>query len=152
MKVKITSVDYRLRSNLILEKTISFTEKSSSYTILGFTRSLSQVLGDNDGYIQLLPATYKSDKPNSTTGTDKVHLKCDCVKGSILNGVRENVLYTFCVHKHPGHEIKKEPTVKVFRKVKKSVLSLIPFYLDDDHKPVDFNGGTISFKCQLVNI
>ena len=29
----------------------------------------------------------------------------------------------------------------------------ITFYLeDDDHKPVDFNGETISFTCQLIKI
>ena len=40
-----------------------------------------------------------------------------------------------------------------FEKIKKSFLSHIRFYLeDDDHKPVDFNGKTISFTCQLIKI
>ena len=35
----------------------------------------------------------------------------------------------------------------------KSVLSHITFYLeDDDHKPVNFNGETIKFTCQLIEI
>ena len=34
-----------------------------------------------------------------------------------------------------------------------NLLSLITFYLeDDDRKPVDFNGETISFTCQLIKI
>ena len=33
------------------------------------------------------------------------------------------------------------------------VLSHPIFYLeDDDHKPVDFNGETFSFTCQLIKI
>ena len=32
-------------------------------------------------------------------------------------------------------------------------MSHITFYLeDDDYKPVDFNGETISFTCQGVNL
>ena len=29
------------------------------------------------------------------TTTDKVHLKCDCVDGSIVNGIREQILFSF---------------------------------------------------------
>ena len=40
-----------------------------------------------------------------------------------------------------------------FKKINKSVLSHIRFYLeDDDHKPVDFNGKTLSFTCQPIKI
>ena len=47
----------------------------------------------------------------------------------------------------------KEPRIKLFKKINKPVLSHITFYLkDDDHKPVDFNGETISFTCQLVKL
>ena len=39
----------------------------------------------------------------------------------------------------------KKPRIKLFKKINKSLLSHIIFYLEDeDHKPVDFNGGTIS--------
>ena len=45
----------------------------------------------------------------------------------------------------------KEPKIKLFEKVNKSVLSRIRFYLeDDDHKEVDFNNKAISFTCQLI--
>ena len=34
-----------------------------------------------------------------------------------------------------------------------NLFCLITFYLeDDDHKPIDFNGETISFTCQLIKI
>ena len=40
-----------------------------------------------------------------------------------------------------------------FSKKNKTVPSHINFYFeDDDHKPVDFNGETISFTCQLTKI
>ena len=32
-------------------------------------------------------------------------------------------------------------------------MSHVTFSLgDDDHKPVDFNGETVSFDCQLINL
>ena len=63
------------------------------------------------------------------------------------------LLYSFTVGKPRVHKIYKEPRVRHFKEIKKSVLSHVMFYLgDDDYKPVDFNNETISFTCQLVKI
>ena len=153
VKVSITIDDIRLKSNLKINQTLIFTEKSFSYTILGFTQSRSYPLDDIDGFYQLIAGSYKSDKPINITGIDKIHLKCDCIQGSIVNGIREPILYSFALSSPPGHKIYKEPRVKLFKKVNKSVLSQITFYFeDDDYKAVDFNGGMISFTCQLSKI
>ena len=143
----------KLKSNLNTNQTLLFTKKSFFYTILGFTQSRSYPLDDIDGFYQLIAGSYKSDKPINITGIDKVHLKCDCIQGSIINGVRESILYSIALSSPPGHKIYKKPRVKLFKKINKSVLSHITFYFeDDDHKPVDFNNETISFTCQLIKI
>ena len=153
MKVNITIDDIRLKSNLKTNQTSMYTEKSFFYTILGFTRSRSIPLDDIEGFYQLIAGSYKSDKPINITGIDKNHLKADCIQGSIVNGIREPTLYSFALSSPPGHKIYKEPRIKLFRKVNKLVLSHITSYFeDDDHKPVDFNGETISFTCQLIKI
>ena len=101
----------------------------------------------------MIAGSYRSDKPKNITGIDKVHLKCDCIQGSIVNGIREPILFSFALSSPPGHKIYKEPRFKLFKKVNKLVLSHITFYFgDDDHKPVDFNNETISFTCQLIKI
>ena len=101
----------------------------------------------------MIAGSYESGKPINITSIDKVHLKCDCIDDSIPNGIRQPILYSFALDQPPGHKIYKEPKVKLFKKVSKSVLSQIRFYLeDDDHKEVDFNGETISFTCQLFKI
>ena len=111
------------------------------------------MLGDVEEFVQLIPGLYKSDKPIHITGIDKVHLNCDCFTGSIVNGIREPFLYSFALSSPPGHKIFKEPRIKLFKKINTSVLSLIRFYLEDaDHKPVDFDGETINFTCQLIEL
>ena len=153
MKVNITIDDIRLKSNLKINQTPIFTERSFFYTILGFTQSRSYPLDDIDGFCQLIAGSYKSDKPINITGIVKIHLKCDCIQGSIVNGIREPILYSFALFSPPVHKIYKEPRVKLFKKINKSVLSHITFYFeDDDHKPVDFNNETIGFTCQLIKI
>ena len=153
VKVTITIDDIRLKSNLKTNQTLIFTEKSFFYTILGFTQSHQGPLNDIEGFYQILPGLYKGNKPINITGIDKVHLKCDCIQGSIVNGIREPILYSFALSSPPGHKIYKEPRVKLFKKVNKSVFSHITFYFeDDDHKAVNFHGETISFTCQLVKI
>ena len=153
VKVSVTIDDIRLKSNLKTNQTLIFTEKSFFHSILGFTRSRSYPLDDIDEFYQLIKGSYKSDKPINIAGIDKVHLKCDRIQGSVVNGVREPILYNFALSSPPGHRIYKEPRIKLFKKVNKSVPAHIPFYFeDDDHKPVDFNGETISFICQLIKI
>ena len=153
VEVNVTKDDIRLKSNLKIIQTLLFTEKSFFYTILGFTKSRSYPLDDIEGFYQLIPGLYKSDKPINITGIDEIHLKCFCIQGSIVNGIREPILYSFALSSPPGHKIYKEPRIKLLKKINKSVLSHITFYLeDDDHKAVNFNNETISFTCQLIKL
>ena len=73
VKVTITIDDIRLKSNLKINQTLIFTEKSFFYTILGFNQSRSYPLDDIDGFYQLIKGSYESDKPITITGIDKVH-------------------------------------------------------------------------------
>ena len=153
MKISLTIDEKKYKSNLKINQTLIFTNKCFFYTILGFTQSHSYPLDDIDGFHQLIAGSYKGDKPIKITGIDKVRLKCKIVDGSIVNGVREPILYSFALDQPPGYKIYKEPKVKLFKKINKRILSHIAFYLeDDDYKPVDFNRESIPFTCQLIEI
>ena len=153
VKIGITIDERKYKTDLKINQTLIFTNKSFFYTILGFTQSHQSSFNDIEGFYQIIPGSYKSNKPINITGIDKVHLKCNVVDGSIVNGVREPILYSFALDQPPGHKIYKEPKFKLFKKINKSVLSHITFYFeDDDYRPVDFNGETISFTCQLIKI
>ena len=72
---------------------------------------------------------------------------------ALLLMVTENLFYTLALSSPSPHKSYKEPTIKFFKKINKSVLSHKTFYLeDDDHRAVDFNGETLSFTCQLNKI
>ena len=116
VKVNIRMDDIRLKANLNSNQTLIFTEKSFFYTILGFTQSRSYPLDDNEGFYQIIAGSYKSDKAINITGIDKIHLKCDCIQGSIVNAIREPILYSFAFSSPPGHKIYKEPRVKLFKR------------------------------------
>ena len=153
VKIDITIDERKYKTDLRINQTLIFTNKSFFYTILGFTQSHQGFLNDIEGFYQIIPGAYKSDKPVNITGIDKVHLKCNVVDGSIVNGVREPILYSFALDQPPGHKIYKEPKVKLFKKINKSILSHITFYFeDDDYKPVDFNNEIVLFTCQLIKI
>ena len=153
VKIDITIDERKYKTDLQINQTLIFTNKSFFYTILGFTQSHSYPLDDLEGFYQLIPGSYQSERPINITGIDKVHLKCDCIDGSIMNGIREPILYSFSLDQPPGQKIYKEPKVKLFKKINKSILSHITFYLeDDDYKPVDFNNEIVLFTCQLIKI
>ena len=99
----------------------------------------------------MIVGSYGSKKPITITGFDKVHLKGNCISGSIVNGVREPILYCFALSSPPGQKLCKEPIIKLFEKINKSVLSHITFYLaDTDGQPSEFHNETINFNCQPI--
>ena len=132
VKVNITIDDIRLRPNLTT-KTLSLTEKSFLYTIIGFTQSHSDRSNESPKrYIQTLPGRYKSKNPINIHGSEKIHSKCDCINGTIVNGLRKSILFSFALNKPPGQKIQKELRIKLFKKINKSIFSHITFYLEDD--------------------
>ena len=122
---------------------IRFDEKSFFSTILGFTSGW-----DYKSYNK-----YTSQKIVNSGSTNKIHLKCDCIDGSIQDGVRQPILYSFVLDKLPGYKVFSEPETNHYKKINKSVLNTITFYLEDDNnKEVNFNGETLTFTLQMIKI
>ena len=48
---------------------------------------------------------YISHNELNITTNDKIPIKCDCIDGSIFNGIREPKLYSFTLDKPPGFKI-----------------------------------------------
>ena len=131
--------------------TISMKSVLTTASGIYFNSELNKLLGfTNKEY----PAgTHISEKPVMITTTDKVHLKCDCVDGSIVNGIREQILFSFILSAPPGYKIIKEPNIILYKKINKTRLDSIQFFLEDNnHNPVDFNGETLTFTIQIIKI
>ena len=80
-------------------------------------------------------------------------MKCDAVDGSVVNGIRQPVLFSFVLDKPSGYKVFCEPETIHYKKINKSVLDTITFYLaDDNNEVVDFIGETLTFTCQLFKI
>ena len=105
MKVSINIDDIRLESNLNVNQILIFTGKSFLHTLLGVTQSHSRPLNNIEGFIQLIPGSFKSEKPSKIKVVDKVHLKGDRINGSRVNGIREPILYSFGLTSAPGHKL-----------------------------------------------
>ena len=86
--------------------------------------------------------THTSEKPVMIATTIEIHLKCDCVDGSIGNGIQQ-ILFSFNLSAPPGYKIKKESTTVLYKKINKTQLDTIQVFLEDsNHNPVYFNGET----------
>ena len=131
--------------------TISMKSVFTTSNSINFNSELNKLLGfTNTDY----PAgTLKSEKPVIITPTDKVHLMCDCVDGSIVNGIREQILFSLNLSAPPGYKNLKEPNTILYKKINKTMLDIIQFFLEDNnHKPVDFNSVTLTFTIQIIKI
>ena len=80
-------------------------------------------------------------------------MKCDVIDGSVVNGLRQPILYSFVFDKKLGYKVFSEPETIHYKKINKSVLNTITFYLEDDNnEEVDFNGETLTFTLQMIKI
>ena len=129
-----------VRSGIIA---IRFDEKSFFSNVLGFT----------SGWDYKHYNKYISQKILNFVSTNKIHLKCDCTDGSIQNGVRQPILFSFVLDKPSGYKIFREPETIHYKKINKSVLNTITFYLEDDNnEEVNFNEKTLTFTLQMIKI
>ena len=118
MKTKIILKYKDSRENFGLG-TLRFDKKSFFHTLLG-----------HDPYFDYkVPSVYTSDKILNLNTTNKYLLKCDCIDGSIQNGLRQPILYSFVLDKPSGYKIFSEPETIHYKKRNKSVLNTITFYL-----------------------
>ena len=122
------------------------------HTLLGFTpywdyKPTNAIYGDS-------PGVYTSDKIVLKLNTiDKFHLKCDCIDGSIQDGLRQPILFSFVLGKPSSYKVFCEPETILYKKINKSILNTIIFYLEDDNNEVvDFNGETLTFTLQMIKI
>ena len=132
--------------------TLKFDQKSFFHTILGFDpywdyKPTNAIHADSRG-------VHTSDKNIlNLNAINKIHLKCDAVEGSFQDGIRQPVLFSFVLDKPSGYKVFCEPETMHYKKVNKSVLNTITFYLEDDNnEEVDFNGETLTFTLQMIKI
>ena len=132
--------------------TLKFDKKSFFPTLFGFTpywdsKPTNAIHAD-------APGLYTSDKINLYLNTiNKIHLKSDCIDGSIQDGVRQPIIFSFVLEKPSGYKVFCEPETIHYKKINKSLLNAIAFYLEDDNnKEVNFNGETLTFALQMIKI
>ena len=97
-EILIRLEDFTRKTKLVVNSgiiAVRFDEKSFFSTILGFTPGW-----DYKHYNQ-----YLSQKIVNLSSTNKIHLKCDVIDGSIVNGFKHAILYSFRLDKPSGHKI-----------------------------------------------
>ena len=132
--------------------TLRFDKKSFFHTILGFApywhyKPTNAIHADT-------PGVYTSDKIILNLNTiNKIHSKCDIIDGSFQDGVRQPILFSFILDKPNAYKILCQHETIHYKKINKSVLNTLTFYLEDDNnEEVSFNGETMTFTLQMISI
>ena len=97
------------------------------------------------------PGVYTIEKIKNLTTINKIHLKCDVIDGSTVNGIRKPIMFSFSLHISSGYKVFCQPGSIQSKRTNKSVRNSITYYLEDnDKKGLRFNGKTLNFKLQLI--
>ena len=78
--------------------TLRFDENSFFHTLLGFEPYWDYK--PNQFYHLDIPTVYIKGKIVDLNITNKIHLKCDVINGSVVDGVRQPILYSFVLDKN----------------------------------------------------
>ena len=71
----------------------------------------------------------------------------------MVDGVKKPILYSFVLDKPSGYKVFSEPETIHYKKIKKSFLNTITFYLEDDNnEEVNFNDEILTFTLQMIKI
>ena len=95
--------------------TLRFNEHSFFHTLLGFEpywdyKPTIAIHADS-------PGVYTSDKDIlNLNKINKIHLKCDCIDGSIQDGLRQPILFSFVLDKPSGYKVFCEPETINYKK------------------------------------
>ena len=73
------------------------------------TSFFSTVLGFNPGWDYKHYNEYTSRKVVNLNSTNKIHLNCDCIQGSIQDGLSQPTLFSFVLDKPSGYKVFCEP-------------------------------------------
>ena len=79
---------------------------------------------------------YTSHKTVNLSTAKKIHLKCDVIDGSVVNGSRQPILFSFVLDKPSGYKVFCEPETILHKKINKSVLNTISFYFENDNNNI----------------
>ena len=125
-------------------------KKSFLNTLLGFTsywdyKPFNAIHADS-------PGVYTSEKIINLSTIDSIHLKCDCIDGSVVNDLRQSILYSLVFDKQSGYKVFLEPGTLHFKKTKRVLYTIILYLDDDDHKEFNNNGGTLTFNLNFFKI
>ena len=78
-------------------------------------------------------------------------MKVDNFHGSVVNGIREPILFSFVLDKPSGYKIFCQTETIHNKNLNISFFNAIPFYLEDDtNEDVNFNGEAIIFTLQMI--
>ena len=88
MKSKII-LKYIDEQDILVLGTLRFDKRSFFHTLLGFIPY----------WDYKSPGVYTSDKILNLNTTNKIHLKCDVIDGSVVDGIRQAILYSFVLDK-----------------------------------------------------
>ena len=116
-------------------------------------RFFSSILGFTPNWDYKHYNEYLSEKYVNLSNTNKIHLKCDVIDYSVVNGLKQPILYSFVLDKKPGFKVSCDPETVDYKKINKNVLNTITYYLEDDNNEEgNFKGETLTFTLQMVKI
>ena len=81
---------------------------------------------------------------------NNIKIHCNIISGAKDNGKYTDIFYTFNLTEPSGYLINIMPTNILYQNITKDRIEYKEFHIKDERgRPIDFNGGVLSFTLHL---
>ena len=117
---------------------IDFTNSNTLRDLLGFE---SKIISSGFNY---------SKKKVNIIDIHRIHLCCNCIVGSLKNGLPSNILFTIILNEVPGAKIVREPNLILYKHIYKEKIDIIEFWFEDNNgNRVEMHGELVEFTLHM---
>lgn len=130
-----------LQCEILCSQPVNFSKPNTIGPMLGFKRN--EVLKEN--------VLHESSSPADILKVNVIRIECDIIKGSYLNSHPSHTIHEFSPRVSPGYKIIEVPqNVIYFPVTVKSLRALSLSIIDQQNRPINFRGETITARLHLI--
>ena len=119
---------------------------------IGGVNTLGSLLGFNNKVI-LAAGYHESPNPVNIITVNSIIVNCDVVKGSYINGVKSNHIYSFPVNVSPGFRMVSHPSTLQFHQLVVDQLDTITVWLtDEEGNNLDLRGELVTIRLRIQEL
>ena len=145
IRINVSSTEGAGRSGSEAPRATSSRPIGNVSVIFDHERSMKDLLGYPEHTLLEVPGDYEGSNIVKILAVNQIHVNCNIVDGSFVNGSKAPVLYSFFPNVPPGYKVIESLNENIYLPVSQTYIESIRVWLtDQDRNPINLRGEDLS--------